>query len=459
MKRQLLMKKLFTLVIAMFIGVFAGEQAFAQSTPCTAIGVDLTDALQCPHSVTTYSVSNSDPTDGFENPGCGFDGTRAVWVAVTIPADATELTLTMDDSWGGCQATIACNTDGTAQIYSGPDCNNLTTIAGGDCIDLSGGLTNSNNTPFTFTGLTGGATYWIRITEEDDQGGDFPFTFSTNGSCPPCPTDVCNVVDLVVQSVTLTTAFPGEPAFANNGELVFNIPGLGTYYFELAGSHDGGTFGASAVAGTYTFASLACEGTQTLNLGQSTCGQTSFSYPNVSAWEEDGCDGDCTYGTGFICNDDEGLVQGLTFTPDISMPTGSFDFGNGATINYDIVCTPVVLIQDGGAIAGACVDPGTDDPADDEWSFTLNPSGIDNTTMSGLSGSYTATVSPGSNGITSIAGTYGAPAMSGTFLIADGPQTITVEDDACCSTYEIIVTPPAACSVTTCDILPGTWTK
>jgi len=60
MKLKLLMKKIFTITMAIFISLFVSEKTFAQSTPCTAIGVDLTDGLQCPHSMTDYTVPQMD---------------------------------------------------------------------------------------------------------------------------------------------------------------------------------------------------------------------------------------------------------------------------------------------------------------------------------------------------------------------------------------------------------------
>jgi len=76
-------------IIYLSLIFFCASVLHAQNDPCTAIGVDLTDALQCPHTMTDYTVTESDPTDGFEDPGCGLDGTRAIAAVTPSPGPIT----------------------------------------------------------------------------------------------------------------------------------------------------------------------------------------------------------------------------------------------------------------------------------------------------------------------------------------------------------------------------------
>jgi len=122
------------------------------------------------------------------------------------------------------------------------------------------------------------------------------------------------------------------------------------------------------------------------------------------------------------------------------------------TITAPAVCC---MITDEVLVVGVCNNSSTNgDPADDTYTFTLNPIGTDlglNYTVSGI----TATVQGAGNANGSYA--YGAATIFGPFLIMDGVQTITITDSATgtCQITGIMVAPPTACSVCpTCPVFP-----
>ncbi len=145
--------------------------SFAQG-PCTG-ATDIGSLDPCLANITfTIDNANADPT--FNLAACSFDGDNATWVSFTLAAPATGIAIDVA-AWDGCNNPnfpFTCTTDITGALYAdsgaGP-CGALTVVD--DCIDFTGGITNSSNGPFFYTGLTPG-TYYLRLSEEQDQGGE-----------------------------------------------------------------------------------------------------------------------------------------------------------------------------------------------------------------------------------------------------------------------------------------------
>ncbi len=116
-----------------------------------------------------------------------------------------------------------------------------------------------------------------------------------------------------------------------------------------------------------------------------------------------------------------------------------------------VLCCPVTIvdslccvIDNLNLVLGNCDSKGTvGNMNDDEFSFTINPSG------SGLGSSYIVSGLPNSPQV----GNYGSPTTFGPYLISGGVLNLTVVDNltGTCS-LTAIVTPPAPCS--NCNVTP-----
>ncbi len=462
-------KTLYQLCLLAVISLFS-QAMFAQQDPCSAIAVDLTDAAQCPHAQTNYNVPTSGTADGFQGSGgCTLDGSIATWIAITIPADATQLTLTMDDSFGGCDE-VFCFTDGTAQLFGGADCNSLSIVPGGECLDLSDGITNANNTPLVVSGLTGGATYYLRLTEEDDQSADLPFTFSTDGNCPElCAASACKDVTICIDGLAINTNVSNDDAFSDL-DVTLELGGVVYQWDNSVASEDGVEYAVGAA----NSGEDACSGD-----GQQACisftttfdNTDGFIIPNVSAWEEDygGCGTDCDYNDGvsscsglFDDADDPnpGAPNGVNAVienisqndPDAKFVIGAFEFFYSITS-----CTALYELQSNGASIGVCSNEGTSDETDDTYTFDLNPVITDVNAAANLTGTYDIAFSSApSNGYTAPTGnTLGSATTFGPLLISDGAQIVTVTAAGGCITFDVLISPPASCSSVTCPTLNG----
>ncbi|WP_159102740.1 DUF11 domain-containing protein [Flectobacillus major] len=114
--------------------------------------------------------------------------------------------------------------------------------------------------------------------------------------------------------------------------------------------------------------------------------------------------------------------------------------------NVTVKATPMLTAT---GIVSICNDNGTpSNPADDTFTFTLNPSG----------GSTTYSVSGGATATNVAYGTASGP--YGPFLITGGNKTVTITDANGCSLTGVTITPPSACSSCLPNIcVPITVTK
>ncbi len=150
----------------------------SNDNPCTAIALGVTST--CSYGV--YTNANATASAGPPAPGCaGYSG-GDVWFTVTVPASGT---LDFDTQTG-------IMLDGGMAVYSG-SCAALALIACDDNSSANGAMPMLN-----LTGLTPGATLWIRVWENgNNNNGTFgicvtnPFAPVTNGDCPT-PVNVCS---------------------------------------------------------------------------------------------------------------------------------------------------------------------------------------------------------------------------------------------------------------------------
>jgi hypothetical protein len=145
--------------------------------PCAATTQTIQDPCDATLNYFEYDVSNSTQTFSGASTACSWDENLDIFFSVTAPPTGS-FTMWVDD-WGDYGAATQANL--TGNLYEG-NCGALS-IAGApitidgidythsnDCIDFSSGLFNDyNEGPFRFDNLTPGETYYIRVTEEDDQ--------------------------------------------------------------------------------------------------------------------------------------------------------------------------------------------------------------------------------------------------------------------------------------------------
>jgi len=172
----------------------------ANDEPCTAT------ALPDPNTTCTYqNFSNETATGtlGVPNPGCANYQGNDVWFTVTVPAGGL---LKFDTQTG-------VMTDGGMAIYSGT-CSNLTLIA---CDDNSS--PNGLMPQIIQTGLTPGATIWIRVWGNGNAGANNG-TFGICVSIPPAPPvndNPCNAILLTANSTCQYQTFTNESASSSPG--------------------------------------------------------------------------------------------------------------------------------------------------------------------------------------------------------------------------------------------------
>jgi hypothetical protein len=142
--------------------------------PCNAITLPVN--TNC--NFATFSNAGANTSVGAPIPGCANYLGGDVWFSVTVPANGS---LTFDSNTGVI-------TDGGMAIYSGT-CNALSLIECDDD-DSPNGLM-----PFiSQTGLTPGATIWIRMWEYgNDNNGTFNIcVYDQSPSPPACTTPICS---------------------------------------------------------------------------------------------------------------------------------------------------------------------------------------------------------------------------------------------------------------------------
>lgn len=174
--------------------------------PCSATSLALNTNLTGDNSC---SGSASEPA----SPACWTTGNlNTVWYSVVCPASG-QLRI---------RTTLGTLTNTQIALYSGT-CGALTLVACNDDAPACGSSSYSNS-EITATGLTGGATYWIRVDGANNATGSFD-VMAVDGAVgfPPAAGQDCSSPNPVCAQ-TITIGNPGYQAYGN----ICDFPGGGS---------------------------------------------------------------------------------------------------------------------------------------------------------------------------------------------------------------------------------------
>ncbi|MCX6296214.1 MAG: PKD domain-containing protein, partial [Bacteroidetes bacterium] len=169
--RKVLKSSISKKIIGVFLGLFLllSGQIFGQgNTPCAATALATNATCIVTNGTTVGATYASDAANGGA-PTCASPGAPDVWYSIVAPASGS-ITLTM--SGGGI-------TDGGMALYNGP-CGAPTQIA---CSDDAIGLMPQ----IVQSGLTPGATYYVRVWSYFSGTGTFGICDVANPAPPPPP--------------------------------------------------------------------------------------------------------------------------------------------------------------------------------------------------------------------------------------------------------------------------------
>jgi gliding motility-associated-like protein len=160
------MKKIAFLLFLFFYSIISFSQG---NEPCNA--TPITPGTSC--SFSNYSLAGLTPTSGPPAPGCAsFGPSPDGWFSVVVPSSGI---LIIDSNTGSI-------TDGGMAAYSGSSCSNLSLI---NCND--DGSANGLMPYLNLTGLTAGATIYIRFWDYSDGTGTFSLCVQAGTPPPPPP--------------------------------------------------------------------------------------------------------------------------------------------------------------------------------------------------------------------------------------------------------------------------------
>lgn len=329
----------------------------------------------------------------------------------------------------GVPLTLSATTDGTTPTYSWSGPNSFTSTAASPVVSA------------TATAAMSG-TYTVTVTDNKGCIGTASVAVTVN----PAPTTT------ITGGPTITVCSDTPIAFTLGGKQAgetYAWSGPNSFTSTVAEP----TVTASATAanqGVYTVVvtnTLGCSQTATVSV-------TVNATPAGATSTAEVCAGSSVTLT---------ATGGSTYSWDTGETTASISVSPTLSTTYRVTkssaqgCSIVdvfnVTVKAKPSLAGAvaiCNDANTPaTPADDTYTFTLNPSGGSRTTYT-VSGDITS-ASPIN---------YGAPSSPfGPFLISGGAKTITITDANGCSLNNVTITPPATCSSCPQVCVPITITK
>ncbi|HRH37365.1 MAG TPA: T9SS type A sorting domain-containing protein [Flavobacteriales bacterium] len=216
--------------------------------PCGAVA--LTVGSSCSNTAgTNYGASQ---TSGIPAPGCGNYTNGDVWYTFVVPA-------------GG---SVAVSTSANGLTDSGIALYTATACAGTFTLVSCSGNGNGNMGQITSTGLTVGATYYVRVWGENGATG----TFNICAYVPLVNDDPCGAISLTLGTTCSYTTYNNSAATASSGTIP--APGCGNYssgdvWFSFVAPSTG-LVTIRTSAGTLTnmamavYSATACNGTFTL---------------------------------------------------------------------------------------------------------------------------------------------------------------------------------------------------
>lgn len=182
------MKNTLLFLLTIFLVLFSGNLFAQPSNDNCAGATPLTVGSGTSCSTTSYSWTAATASAGPPAPTCASYSTGDVWFSVTVPASG-QLFIT---------TTSGTITDGGMAIYSGA-CGSLTQLA---CSDDVVGLMPQ----ITQTGLTVGATIYIRVWDYNDAtSGSMGICVTNNSAGPPSNDNCAGAVALTMQTLCSST--------------------------------------------------------------------------------------------------------------------------------------------------------------------------------------------------------------------------------------------------------------
>ncbi|HSD14856.1 MAG TPA: GEVED domain-containing protein [Flavobacterium sp.] len=320
-------------------------------------------------SYTTYTNASATASSGVPAPGCASYSGGDVWFKFVVPAGGT---VTVDTQTG-------VMTDSGMAWYTG-SCGSLTLL---ECDDDDSA--NGNMSSITRTGLTPGATIWVRVWEYgNDNNGTFGICATTPPAAPTndnCSGAIALTVNTSCSYTTYTnagaTASSGAPAPScasySGGDVWFSavVPASGevTIDTQTGVILDSGIAIYTGACGTLT--QIACDDDSSVNGAMSSAtvtGLTPGTTIYIRVWEYSN-DNNGTFGicasTRTLCTTPTAQPTSLVLTqPSNGTINGSFTAASPAPSNYLVVYnttgTPPTVANGttyavGGAITGGTV--------------------------------------------------------------------------------------------------------
>ncbi|MBK8723277.1 MAG: hypothetical protein IPL95_13710 [Saprospiraceae bacterium] len=355
------------------------------------------------------------------------NGLNAGTYTVTVTSTTTSCTNT-------CSVTVVNNTSNPTANCTAVSNTNCATPNGSASVITNAStptyLWSNGGTTASISGLNAG-TYTVTVTNSTSSCTNTCTATVTNTTTPPSVS--CSKVDNTnckTPNGTATATASGVTYLWSNGGTSSTIPGLnaGTYTVTVTSTTNSCTNTCSVtVANSSSPPSVSCTPTQP------TC-----AAPNGGSVS--------TFVTGGITPFTYLWSNGVTASSITNIGAGTYTVtvtdNNSCTATCSTILNAPVgccVINNINLVIGNCYNKGTLTNAnDDEYTFSLNPTG------NGLGTTYTVSGLHNSPQT----GTYGSPTTFGPYLISAGVLNITVVDNvAGTCTKTASVTPPPSCSV------------
>jgi len=417
---------------------------------CTNTCSAIVSNTSAPPTVTCSKVDNSNCATPNGTATATASGVTYLWsnggtTATITGLNAGTYTVTVTSTTSSCTNTcsaVVTNTSAPPTVTCSKVDNSNCATPNGTASATASGVTylwSNGGTTATITGLNAG-TYTVTVTSTTSSCTNTCSAVVSNTSAPPTVT--CSKVDntnCATPNGTATATASGVTYLWSNGGTTATITGLsaGTYTVTVTSTTSFCTSSCSAtIRNTTSPPSITCTPTQptclTQNGGSVSTSVTGGTLPLTYLWSN---------GSTSAINSNIGAGTYTVTVTDNNSCTATCS----AVLNAPLGCC---VINNLGLVIGNCNNKGTlTNAADDEYTFTLNPTG------NGVGSTYTVNGLPNSPQT----GTYGSPTTFGPYLISAGVLSITVVDNvASTCTKTASVTPPPSCSV--CNVAPPVLT-
>ncbi len=188
------MFKSIRIILMLCLGGAFSQMSIAQDEPCSAIPFPVVNPCSGSSALVNYDFNCSSvatatgagmaSTGTVAAPTCSIDGNNDLFYRVDLPTDVTgfiidigsfsstsRLTMNLYSYTGSCAGGDLALTIPSGVVVT-PDGGSSTT----ECIDLTNG-TSTTYAPISITGLTAGESYYLRVTEQDDEDASMELAF------------------------------------------------------------------------------------------------------------------------------------------------------------------------------------------------------------------------------------------------------------------------------------------